>query len=120
MPVKLVSAALTCLIRDVVNQLLTCASGTRRRVHKQVMEVKVGVNARSRRVRVVGCEANGLAVGSIGGYRCADRILRVEETIKGDIGYIVGDGALVKSVVLSPEVLPCLFIGSLDGADLDG
>jgi len=120
MPVKLVSTSLTRIVRNIVNELLTRASSPRRRVDKQVMEVEVGVNARSRRVRVVCGEPNGLAVRSVGCYRAGDRILRVEEAIKGGFCDVVGYRALVEGVVLAPEVLPCLFVGGLDGANLDG
>lgn len=84
------------------------------------MEVEVGINARSRRVRVVCGKANGLAVSSVGCYRAGDGVLRVEESIKCGFCDVVGDGALVEDIVLAPEVLPNLFVRGLDGADLDG
>jgi len=46
--------------------------------------------------------------------------LRVEETIEGGFCDVVGDGALVEGIVLAPEILPGLFVGGLDWADLDG
>ena len=82
------------------------------------MEIKVGINARRRRVRVVCGKANGLR--SIGCYSAADGVLQVEESIKCGFGNIFGDGSLVEGIVLAPEVLPGLFVGGLDGADLDG
>ena len=84
------------------------------------MEVEIGVDARSRRMRVKRGKANRLAVYSIGCYRAVDGILRVEETIKCGFCDIFRDGALVEGVVLAPEVLPCLFVGGLDGAYLGG
>ena len=84
------------------------------------MEIEVGVNARSRRVRIVCCESNGLAISSVGCYRAGNGILRVEETIEGGFCDVVGDGALVEGIVLAPEILPCLFVGGLDGAYLGG
>lgn len=71
-------------------------------------------------MRVECGKANGLTVKLLGSYRAVDGILRVEETVKCGFCDIVGDGALVESVVLGPEVLPGLFVGGLDGADLDG
>jgi len=119
-PVKLVSTSLTRLVRDIVNELLACPRSPRRRVNKKVMEVEVRVNARGRRVRVVRGKAYGLALRFFGCYRAGDGILRVEETIKGSFRDVFGDGALVEGVVLAPEVLPGLFVGGLDWADLDG
>ena len=87
---------------------------------QQVMEVEVGVDARSRRVRIKRCKADRLTACSIGCYRAVDGTLWIEETIKGGLCDVVGDGALVEGIVLAPEVLACLFVGGLDGADLDG
>ena len=119
-PVKLVSASLTRLVRDVVDELLTGARSSRGRVNKQVMEVEVGIDARSRRMRVVCRKAYGLAVCFFDSYGAGDGILRVEESIKGGFCDVVGDCALVEGIVLAPEVLPRVFVGDLDGADLDG
>jgi len=117
-PVKLVSTSLTSLVRHIVNELLARTSSPRRWVDKQVVQVEVGIDARSRRVRVVGCKADGLAI-SVRRYGGTYGVLRVEETLEGDFCHVVGDGALVESVVLTPEVLPCLLVGGPDWADLD-
>ena len=84
------------------------------------MEVEVGIDARSRWMRVERGKANGLALCFFDSYGAGDGILRVEETIKSGFCDIVGDGALVEDIVLAPEVLPGLFVGGLNGADLDG
>lgn len=119
-PVKLVSASLSCLIRNEVNELLASAASPGRRVYKQIVEVKVRSGACCRRVWVVGCKANGLRIITVGRNGSADGVLSVQEALKGDFCDVGGDGALVKDVILLPEVLPCFFVGGLDGADLDG
>jgi hypothetical protein len=84
------------------------------------MEVEVGIDARSRRMGVVCGKADWLAVCIFDSYRAGDGILRVEESIKCGFCDVFGDGALVEGIVLAPEVLPGLFVGDLDWADLDG
>lgn len=71
-------------------------------------------------MRVVRGEPDGLAVCFLGCYRAVDGILGIEETIECGFCDVVGDGTLVEGVVLAPEILPCLFVGGLDGAYLDG
>jgi hypothetical protein len=124
MPVKLISTSLSRPIRNEIYQLLARPTSSTRRIHKQIMKIKVRINARRRRVRVVRSEPYGLAV-AVGlivgrdGDGAANGILGVEEPGKSHFSDVVGDGAFVESVVLGPEVAPGFFVGGLDWADLD-
>ena len=71
-------------------------------------------------MRVECGKANALTVKLLGSYRAVDGILGIEETIECGFCDVVGDGTLVEGVVLAPEILPCLFVGGLDGAYLVG
>ena len=118
MPIKLISPLLPRLLRNVINKLLPSPPSPTRGINKKIVQIEIRSQTRGRRVRVVSCESYRLAIRSVGGNGAVDGIGGIEEAAESGVGHGGGDGAFVEDVVLLPEILPGLFVGGLDWANL--